>query len=213
MAPSNRIVRPNHCNSVVKINKSVNYSVIVSNGSCADTARVAVTVSGVPTANAGPDLYIIAGQSVTLQGQAGGTNTSILWSPASNMSNPKIATPVVSPVSSTSYKMVVASSQGCGTASDEVFVKVFDKLNIPNAFSPNGDGTNDTWRMDALKVFPKSAVMVYDRYGQIVFKSTGYNNPWDGTRNGKPVPVGLYYYLIDPNNGSDKFSGSVMVIR
>jgi gliding motility-associated-like protein len=211
--PSKGLSDPAIAAPIAILSSTVNYSVIVSNGNCADTAVVTVTVSGVPTANAGPDLAIIAGQSVNLQGDAGGTNTTIRWSPTTGMSNSTVESPRVSPVASTTYTMLVESTQGCGSASDDVLVKVFEKLNIPNAFSPNGDGTNDTWRIDALAVYPRSLVDVYDRYGQLVFKSTGYNRPWDGTRNGNPVPTGVYYYLIDTKNGSDVFKGSVMVIR
>jgi gliding motility-associated-like protein len=109
--------------------------------------------------------------------------------------------------------MLVESTQGCGTATDDVVVKVFGELKIPNAFSPNGDGINDTWRIDALAVYPQSVVRIFDRYGQQVYSSTGYNIPWDGRKNGKPVPIGLYYYLIDTKNGVDEFKGSIMVIR
>jgi gliding motility-associated-like protein len=167
----------------------------------------------VPTANAGPDVAIIKGQSVKLQGDAGGTSINILWSPAIGINNPKIESPVVSPTENTVYTLMVESTQGCGTASDDVVVKVFAELKIPNAFSPNGDGINDTWRIEALAVYPKSVVRIFDRYGLQVYSSTGYNTPWDGRKNGKPVPVGIYYYLIDTKNGVDEFKGSVTVIR
>lgn len=212
-SPVNELSDPDIANPVLIPLTSNTYSVIVSNGSCADTASVSVTVSGVPKANAGPDLAIIAGQSVNLQGDATGSNIKITWTPAFSLNNPSIESPRASPLLITNYTMLVESNEGCGEASDDVLVKVFDALKIPNAFSPNGDGTNDTWRMDALAVFPNSLVGVYDRYGQIVFKSTGYTVPWDGTRNGKPVPIGLYYYLIDTRNGNDMLKGSVMVIR
>ena len=84
---------------------------------------------------------------------------------------------------------------------------------MPTAFSPNGDGINDSWRIEALITYPEALVSVYNRYGQLVFKSTGYNKPWDGTRNGKPLPVDTYYYIIDLKNNIPTIQGSVFIIR
>jgi gliding motility-associated-like protein len=56
-------------------------------------------------------------------------------------------------------------------------------------------------------------VQVFNRYGQVVFSSTGYAIPWDGTMNGKPLPVGTYYYIINPKSGRQVISGSVTILR
>jgi gliding motility-associated-like protein len=87
-------------------------------------------------------------------------------------------------------------------------------ITIPNAFTPNGDGFNDLWEIRALVDYPRCMVSVYNRYGSLVYHSKGYSRPWDGTYNGRQVPVGTYYYIVDPNNGSSaKLSGSVTVLR
>jgi gliding motility-associated-like protein len=90
---------------------------------------------------------------------------------------------------------------------------VLKSLVIPNVFSPNGDGINDKWQILYLETYPGSTVDVYNRYGQIIFHSVGYSNPWDGTYKGKPVPAGTYYYIIDPKNGRSKYTGFVDVLR
>jgi gliding motility-associated-like protein len=92
-------------------------------------------------------------------------------------------------------------------------VKILRPLNIPNAFSPNGDGINDVWNITYLNDYPNCTMDIFDRYGRIVYQTIGYNKPWDGTRNGNPVPVGVYYYIIDPKNGAPKVTGSVTVLR
>jgi gliding motility-associated-like protein len=84
---------------------------------------------------------------------------------------------------------------------------------IPNAFTPNGDGVNDLWNIKALIDYPHCMVSVYNRYGNLVYQSKGYAKPWDGTYNGAQVPVGAYYYIIDPKNGTPQLSGYVMVLR
>jgi len=86
-------------------------------------------------------------------------------------------------------------------------------LVVPNAFTPNGDGINDVWNIKALSDFPKCTVSVYNRYGSLVYQSKGYPQPWDGTFNGKPLPVGTYYYIINPNDGMEQLAGPVTIIR
>ena len=56
-------------------------------------------------------------------------------------------------------------------------------------------------------------IEVYNTTGQLIFRSIGYNNPWDGTMNGKQLPVGTYYYVVDPKNGRSKIPGYVTIIR
>lgn len=88
-----------------------------------------------------------------------------------------------------------------------------DAVIIPNSFSPNGDGANDTWVIKNLSGYPQNIVEIFNRYGQRIFRSNGYGIPWDGTINGKPVPPGTYYYIVNLKNGSKSLSGSVTVIR
>jgi gliding motility-associated-like protein len=84
---------------------------------------------------------------------------------------------------------------------------------IPNIFSPNGDGVHDKWVIDYLDSYSGCTVDIFNRYGQRIFHSEGYANPWDGTINGQPVPVGTYYYIVNPKNGRKIMSGYVDVIR
>jgi gliding motility-associated-like protein len=94
-----------------------------------------------------------------------------------------------------------------------VFVKVFKKVIVPNAFSPNKDGINDTWQLVAIDAYPDADINVFNRYGQAVFTSHGYNKPWDGTYNNDPLPVGTYYYVIDLKFGLPKLKGWVAILR
>ncbi|HEX2935982.1 MAG TPA: gliding motility-associated C-terminal domain-containing protein [Bacteroidales bacterium] len=87
---------------------------------------------------------------------------------------------------------------------------------IPNTFTPNGDGHNDTWYIPWLyRLNTKVKIDIYDRWGQLVYHSdnglpaTG----WDGTRSGKKLPMDSYYYIIDLGNGATPLRGSVTIIR
>jgi len=86
-------------------------------------------------------------------------------------------------------------------------------LIIPNTFTPNGDGINDTWNIKNLDLFPNCNVSVYTRYGQKVYASIGYSIPWNGQYNGSPLPSGTFYYIIDLNNGAKALSGFVVILR
>jgi gliding motility-associated-like protein len=94
-----------------------------------------------------------------------------------------------------------------------VFIKVLFSPVIPTAFSPNGDGINDTWTIRYLDSYPGATVKVFDRYGRLVYNSVGYNSPWNGNFNGAQLPTGVYYYVIDPKNGRKVMQGSVTLIR
>jgi gliding motility-associated-like protein len=84
---------------------------------------------------------------------------------------------------------------------------------IPNVFSPNADNINDRWVIRGLSEYENCRVEVYNRYGQMLFQSTGYNQPWDGTFKGSPMPVATYYYIINLSPGEAPLSGSVTILR
>jgi gliding motility-associated-like protein len=190
------------------------YTVTVSNQYlCFSKDTITVAVLKKPVANAGPDKKITEGQTVLLNGTAGGDTSSYFWTPPQFISNTTILTPLVNPANDITYTLHVLSGDGCGTATDDVFVRVFKKIEVPNAFSPNGDGINDVWNINELVTYPESETQVFNRYGQLVFQSKGYSKPWDGRYNGKPLPVGTYYYTIDRKNDFPVLSGWIMIIR
>lgn len=179
---------------------------------CATQATQLQKVFPTPVVSAGPDKRVLEGESIALEGSAQGDIVSYAWSPATWLSNENIPVPVTSPADDITYMLTVTSADGC-TGSDRVFVKVLRKPIIPNAFSPNGDGINDTWQIRYLDVYPDCVVEVYSRAGQRVFYSVGYSKPWDGTLNGNPLPIGTYYFIINPKNGRKTETGSVTIIR
>ena len=134
------------------------------------------------------------------------------WRPATYLSDSTVQSPIARPPDDIYYTYVITTDKGC-SAQDVVFVKVLKAPIVPNIFSPNGDGVHDTWVLPYLDSYPGCTVEVVNRYGQSVFRSVGYTTPWDGTVNGKPVPVGTYYFVIDPKNGRKRLAGYVDIIR
>lgn len=110
--------------------------------------------------------------------------------------------------------LYVSNDIGCTDSTSRAYYKVIPDLllQIPNAFSPNGDAINDYWSVDGLKARPNATTEIYNRYGQIVFKGLGYA-PWDGTWKGQLLPFGTYYYVIKPAPGEKIYSGWISLLR
>ncbi|UOE49110.1 gliding motility-associated C-terminal domain-containing protein [Mucilaginibacter sp. SMC90] len=171
-----------------------------------------MNVNQVPAITLNPKEEILSGNSVNLTPVVIGNIATYTWTPSAGLSDPASAAPVASPEVTTTYKLNVVSVDGCATES-EVTVKVIPHIVIPNTFTPNGDGINDLWSIKYLDGYTTGTVTVYNRNGAIVFQSKGYPKAWDGTFNGKPVPTGVYYYVIDLKDGSPLRSGDVSILR
>ena len=103
----------------------------------------------------------------------------------------------------------VEDENGCRATTTFEVRPYCKEVAIPNMFSPNGDGANDVWEISGLEE-KNATVTVFDRNGQAVFQSQGYNIPWDGSYNGRLVPVGAYYYLIIVDD--QQYRGPVTVL-
>ena len=192
---------------------NVSLYIINSHGCKSSTAVKTVSSNLYPVADAGPDKIMLEGGQVELTPVLV-TNLTVnySWTPVTYLVNPNVANAKASPPDDFTYTLKVTSDKGC-SATDQVFIKVLKMPAIPNIFSPNGDGVHDVWKIDYLDTYPGSTVDIFNRYGQRIFHSNGYTTPWDGTVNGKPVPVGTYYYIINPKNGRAQITGYVDVIR
>ncbi len=196
-------------------NGSYTFTLIVADGPCTDSDAVTVTVLDLPIADAGPDQTIFLSGTATLGGSPTGPQGAVfLWSPDSLLSSATVPDPVADPPSTTWFTVLVTAPNGC-VALDSVLVTVVPEVVIPNGFTPNGDGWNDAWVIDFIDLFPESEVEVYNRWGELLFRSVGYRTPWDGRYNGGFVPVGTYYYVVKLNDPRfpDAFTGPLTVIR
>jgi gliding motility-associated-like protein len=160
---------------------------------------------------AGPDKKTIQNEPVTLVASASGYMLSYKWSPATFLDDPFVLNPTASPDQDITYTLEVTDA--CGNMySDDVFIKVLKNISIPNAFSPNGDGVNDLWNVVGLDSYPNADIVVFSRFGNILFQSKGNKEPWDGKYRGNAIPNGTYYYSIDLNNGTKTYSGHLLII-
>ena len=93
------------------------------------------------------------------------------------------------------------------------FVGFSCPVDIPNVFTPNGDSQYDTWDIGFLSLFPGCNVKIFNRWGQLLFNSDGYNEDWDGRYNGNDLPTADYYYIINLKNGTEPLTGTITIIR
>ncbi|HEY1872468.1 MAG TPA: gliding motility-associated C-terminal domain-containing protein, partial [Chitinophagaceae bacterium] len=93
-------------------------------------------------------------------------------------------------------------------------VKVVGGIYVPNAFTPNGDGKNDYWRIPYLDIGLDAEVSVFNRWGQLVYHVEGSTVSWDGNFSGTPQPTGVYVYLIRfKQNKFPQMKGTFTLIR
>ncbi|MBN8720620.1 MAG: gliding motility-associated C-terminal domain-containing protein [Sediminibacterium magnilacihabitans] len=192
---------------------AIRYYFFNAQGCSSDTVSKDVMVFPNPHLVLDPSISVLEGETVMLKPRFYyGQSLHFQWMPATYLSSDTVVSPQLMPTGNITYTLKLTGSGGC-SVSDTVFIRLLKRLEVPNAFSPNGDGINDTWQIRYLDTYPGVMVQVFNRYGQIVFSSTGYAIPWDGTMNGKPLPIGTYYYIINPKSGRQVISGSVTILR
>jgi gliding motility-associated-like protein len=86
-------------------------------------------------------------------------------------------------------------------------------LVVPNSISPNGDGINDTWKIQGAESYTSADFSVFNRYGERVFYSRGYTLEFDGSVKDRHLPAGVYYYVIDLNGDCPNLTGSLTIIK
>jgi gliding motility-associated-like protein len=139
--------------------------------------------------------------------QGGNGPFSFLWNDAQAQQTP-LATGLVG---NRNYRVEVTDVNNC-IYKRSVFVPLKDGcIFIANAITPNGDGSNDTWVIGGLEGFADARVQVVNRYGQVVFESNGYSNPWRGTLNNEPLPPADYYYVVSYDKSKEPLTGVVSI--
>lgn len=186
---------------------------VTSDQGCEATTEGRAMVYSLPVIDAGNTMIAKAGSVVKVAATAGDTiTTRFVWTPATGLSDATRLNPYVNVQDDRVYLLTATNAHGC-QASDELVVEVLKPVDVPGVFSPNGDGIHDTWVIPRLSEYAGAVVTVYNRYGQQVFRSAGYSRAWDGTANGKPLPAGVYYYMIQLKNGMGQLQGSVTIVR
>jgi gliding motility-associated-like protein len=168
--------------------------------------------------NAGPsDTSIVKDQPLQLNGTS--TNATIFsWSPGTDLTSTVITNPISTTTNEITYTLTGTNGLGC-TASDSIRVKVFNvppDIYVPSAFTPDGDVKNDVIRPIALGIKKLEYFSVYNRFGELIFKTTNIGKGWDGTYKGQKQLPGTYVWQAEAIDFKDKRvfkKGTVILIR
>jgi gliding motility-associated-like protein len=175
---------------------------------------VELTGEGV-TIDACCNANLVPGASITLEASGGDPVFGYVWSPEFYLDDPTSSAPVATPNQTISY--IVDGVIGDCQVSDAVTITIGSPIEVPNSFTPNSDGINDLWNIGGIAAFDQVRVRIYDRWGQVVWRSIGYVSSWDGRSNsGGVLPSGTYYYAIelnDPQLNLEPEVGYVAIIR
>ena len=196
----------------ITVDASGSYNVLLyDEHGCKDRDTIVVTVYQLPVVVAGPDTSISAGFSAPLWATGA---QDYVWTPSDYLDQTTIADPTSTPLQTITYTATGTDQYGC-INSDEVTVTVnYDYTLVTyNLFSPNSDGVNDFFEVMNLQLYPDCEVIVYNRLGSPVFSSMGYQNNWNGTFNGEPLPDATYYYVIKCTGTEKVFTGPISILR
>jgi gliding motility-associated-like protein len=113
------------------------------------------------------------------------------------------------------YSIEVEDANSCKLILSDIYVGdgLLPCLKIPNAFTPNGDGINETWIIENIDLYPDAQIFVYTRWGEQIYYGTPKSDPWNGTYNGKKMPTGAYLYIVETrNNDAGVYKGTVTIV-
>ncbi len=201
-----------------------NYTVTLQDANdCAVTTQVAVLPAPTYTLDLGPDLYVRLGDSVRLEGLANFAIDSVVWAPSEFLSDVSGPVTFARPGVSTAYQLTAFDANGC-RAEDVVWVYVDTRLGvfIPNAFSPNEDGTNDVLMIFADdNVLQIKSFRIFDRWGNMLYFNGPFppNDPqygWNGEFEGRPMNSGVYVFSAEVefvDGRTELLKGEVMLLR
>lgn len=192
---------------------------VLNEFNCIDTAYTTVNVQPPPIENPlnYSDTNIIIGEHLDLDATAG-DNLNYSWNPKDDLSCSDCPNPRAQPLKNTTYIVTISDPYGCFSFKDTIFIEVIEKysLEVPNAFSPNGDGNNDIIYAKGWGLKELIAFKIYNRYGELVFESNDFDHGWDGSYKGKPQNIETYVYTVEAETYSGKVlsrKGNISLLR
>ncbi|MND82964.1 hypothetical protein D3C80_748090 [compost metagenome] len=192
----------------IKVTKPGKYSVAVSdNNNCSVVENVEVVFHNKIILNLDQDLSICEYKDTPVMLYAPKGFLHYYW-------NNKPGTDALPVTKAGLYTLKVEDQNGCSaTVSVNVKKEYCKELNVPNVFTPNGDGINDLWIIPDIETLSLVKVSIFDRYGSLIFKCENKYNPWDGTFKNKVLPPGTYYYTITSPSLENPIAGAISIMK
>ena len=192
------------------------YTLTVFANSCSSTSKsIDVAVNILPFVDAGSDLIIGESSSQKINATSRGVSLTYQWNPTTYLDDATVLNPtVVNPKQDITYTLTAKGIAGCMATA---LISISVPIHVPNIFTPNSDGIEDKWVIEGIANYPNCVVKIFDKWGALVYSSTGYKIAWDGTYKGyfnnQELAVATYYYQIVLENGQKPLSGYVAIIR
>ncbi len=192
------------------------YSLLVTDANgCSDTLTFEITEPPLFEIDLDSVITVFLGQEVTLEPTYTDEPVSFAWIPPYGLNCDNCPAPVASSDSSTLYNLTATNGNGC-TAQASVWVDVLGHvIYIPNVFTPNNDLLNDEFRVYG-QGFADFEFKIFDRWGELIFRTTDVYRGWDGTFKGVLMPPGTYVYTCNYRffGGYEQLQkGSVLLLR
>jgi len=194
--------------------------ILPASNACSDlpvtSNSIVMNIKNIPIINIFPaDTVIKRGDVIELNASITNDVASYQWDPPNKLSNPMSLTPTTVPISEkTTFTLRATGMDGC-TANKVATIKISGPLYMPNAFSPNGDGKNDVFRIPSNVDILLREFSVFDRWGNKIFSTHDVSRGWDGTEHGTWANTGVYVYIVSGSNEKGDFvdKGSFVLIR
>jgi gliding motility-associated-like protein len=183
------------------------YYVTVDLAGCTAKDTIQITYLDKPFFTLGGDTVLCQGTAITLHPRLN-VPAAYLWQDGSTQSSYTIK-------DTGTYKLTVTNT--CGSSTDDISIAPgLCNIMLPNAFTPNGDGFNDLFRVKYPFLVKSFLFTIFDRFGQKIFETTAMNKGWDGSYKGIAQPLGTYVWtmqVVDTKNASQSYNGIVTLIR
>lgn len=180
---------------------------------CIGKDSLVITKYPIPVITVSPQTITIkAGESIQLEASGA---VSYQWIPGKWLSDNNIANPVAYPREPLIYTVLGRNRFGCYDSA-HTQIAIIDDYFIPNAFTPNGDGLNDVFKIENIGYQGIGAFQIFNCWGELIFEGYKANAKWDGSYSGQAAPAGTYFYyiILNTSDGNSKtHKGSVTLLR
>ncbi len=165
---------------------------------CSNSQSLTVFVQQPPLLSHSNDTTIIIGENVNIWTLSNQTHITYEWSPSNGLSCTNCPNPTAKPLETTTYTVTIRDSLSCFEITETITIHVKEEytIDVPTAFTPNGDGINDIvyvrgWGLKQLKEFK-----IFNRWGQCIFETDDFSVGWDGTYKGVKQDIDTYAYIV-----------------
>ena len=204
--PSTGLNSTSIANPIATPTITTDYSVTVTdNNGCSGIGNAHVYIQQQPK-QIDWDTSIVIGQSLTLNAAYQGADFNYSWSPSDSLSCSNCGIPTIKPLTDKYFTIIISDSMGCFRVESHIKIHILplSSLDVPTAFTPNGDGINDIIYVGGWGIKKLIEFKIYNRWGELLFVSNDLLDGWDGTYKGVPQNIETYAYTVIAETYIDK---------